>query len=59
MEKVATATGFVGPRGVGVSWGWVPVHGVGRDILLVWLELPQGHALLIHSIFPENLLELG
>lgn len=59
MEKVATVTGSAGPRRGGFPWGWVPVHGVVRNTLLVWFELPQGLALLIHSIFSEHLLELG
>lgn len=59
MEKVATVRGSVGPRRGGFSWRWVPVHGVGRITLLVWSELSQGLALLIHSTFSENLLELG
>lgn len=59
MEKVATATGSVGLRRGGFSWGWVPVQGPWRGTLLVWFELPQGPALLIHSTSPEHLLELG
>lgn len=48
----------MGPRREGFFWGWVCVHGEEHPVYLVQAT-SQGHALLIHSTFPESLLELG